>query len=55
MASGDLTPADSEDRRSIIEKLDALGKSTESKKLAAKELGMSLATLYRKMKRYDLR
>jgi transcriptional regulator with PAS, ATPase and Fis domain len=43
-----------EERSSIIKKLAKHGKTTEAKKLAANELGISLATFYRKMTKYGL-
>ncbi|WP_240688954.1 sigma-54-dependent Fis family transcriptional regulator [Ammoniphilus sp. YIM 78166] len=42
------------ERQWIIETLQRYGDDVEEKRLAAEELGVSLATLYNKMKKYDL-
>ncbi|MCG8482289.1 MAG: sigma 54-interacting transcriptional regulator, partial [Clostridia bacterium] len=42
------------EKETIIKALNAFGNSTEAKKQIAKELGISNATLYRKLKKYDI-
>jgi len=49
-----LSLREREERKVIIEALAKFGKTTEGKKLAAKELNISLATLYRKIKKYNI-
>ena len=42
------------ERQIIKEALSNIGNSTEGKKRAAKQLGIGIATLYRKIEKYNL-
>ena len=49
-----IVPLDILERQAIINALNLYGNSYEGKKRAAKRLGISLATLYNKINKYDL-
>ena len=42
------------EKNTILQVMNIFGNSTESKKKAAKELGISVATLYRKLEKYGI-
>jgi transcriptional regulator with PAS, ATPase and Fis domain len=49
-----LSSSEKLESEAIIKELTKFGKTTKGKRLTAKELGISLATLYRKIKKYNI-
>ncbi|RTZ91028.1 MAG: sigma-54-dependent Fis family transcriptional regulator, partial [Deltaproteobacteria bacterium] len=51
---GVILPLETLERQAITAALERFGKSTRGKRLAAKALKISIATLYRKIREYGL-
>jgi len=49
-----LSFKEKKESQAILKELEKYGKTTTGKRLASKEIGVSLATLYRKIKKYNL-
>ena len=54
LVANNLESLDTQEAELLINKLTKFGKTTVGKKLVAKEMGISLATLYRKLKRHHI-
>ncbi len=52
--NSDLSSKEKKESEAILKELERFGKTTTGKRLASKEIGVSLATLYRKIRKYNI-